>query len=356
MPAIFCLLMYTLLLPYLCSSFIYDLTKRRTLQIYMLAVGLILFAGLRSENTFSDTDAYYAHFLNVSDNGNFWEVPQERFEKGYLIFEKFVHKYVSHNPAWLIFIVSCVSIGSVFYLFKKEAINVWLCSYLFIALYLYIGGFVCPVRQSLAASLCIWSFFAIQKKRMLISTFLIFIATLFHSSAICFFVLLPLSYLPLNRKNIYIVIASSCVCFWGLETIIGTLGYGSSSYLDDENMKLGNILDLIKAIFILSFAYCAKVNNINREVVWLSIMTAVVSFLSLKLTVLSRASSYFEIYLIILLVNSAANLSRHNKIIVYTGLIIVAFCYLLMIFLYRPEWNRIDSYNTILNSVSCMFY
>lgn len=351
MPAIFVLLLYTLLVPYLCFSFIKDLNKRRRMQLYMLAAGLILFAGLRSESTFSDTDSYYSHFLNVSDNGNFWEVPKERFEPGYLIFEKFMHKYISHNPAWLIFIVSCFSIGTVFYLLKKEAKNLWLCSYLFIALYLYISAFVCPVRQSLAASLCIWSFFAIQNKRIILGALLIFVATFFHSSAICFFVLLPISYLPLNRKNIAIVILSSVVAFGGLGTIIETLGYGSSSYLDDGNMKFGNFLDLIKVISILLFAYFSKVKNSGREVIWLAIISGVAAFLSLKLTVLNRVTSYFEIFLIILLVNLASSLSRHNRDVVYIGLIVIGFLHLLIIYVYRPEWNRIDSYNTILNSI-----
>ena len=351
MPAIFCLLLYTLLLPYLCWSFISDLSKRRKLQFYMLSVGLILFAGLRSEDTFTDTDGYYMHFRNVLDYGNFWEIPKERFEPGYLIFEKFIHKYISHNPAWLIFIVSCFSIGTVFYLFKKEAKNLWLSSYLFIALYLYIGGFVCPVRQSLAASLCIWSFFAIQNKRIILGAFIIFLATFFHSSAICFLVLLPISYLPLNRKNIILVIVSSVLAFGALGSIIEMLGRGTSSYLEDENMQLGNILDLIKAISILLFAYFFKVKNSSREVIWLAIISGVAAFLSLKLTVLNRVTSYFEIFLIILLVNLASSLSRHNRDIVYIGLIVIGFLHLLIIYVYRPEWNRIDSYNTILNSI-----
>ena len=349
MPAIFVLLLYTLLVPYLCFSFIKDLNKRRRMQLYMLAAGLILFAGLRSESTFSDTDSYYLHFLNVSDNGNFWEVPKERFEPGYLIFEKFIHKYISHNPAWLIFIVSCFSIGTVFYLLKKEAKNLWLCSYLFIALYLYISGFVCPVRQSLAASLCIWSFFATQNRRIILSTLLILIATFIHSSAICFFVLLPISYLPLNRKNIIWVIVSSVLAFGALGSIIEMLGRGTSTYLEDENMQLGNILDLIKAISILLFAYFLKVKNSSREVIWLAIISSVAAFLSLKITVLNRVTSYFEVFLIILLVNLAYSLSRHNRSIVYIGLIMIGFIHLLLIYVYRPEWNRIDSYNTILN-------
>lgn len=351
MPAIFVLLLYTLLVPYLCFSFIKDLNKRRRMQLYMLAAGLILFAGLRSESTFSDTDSYYLHFLNVSDNGNFWEVPKERFEPGYLIFEKFIHKYISHNPAWLIFIVSCFSIGTVFYLLKKEAKNLWLCSYLFIALYLYISGFVCPVRQSLAASLCIWSFFATQNRRIILSTLLILIATFIHSSAICFFVLLPISYLPLNRKNIIWVIVSSVLAFGALGSIIEMLGRGTSTYLEDENMQLGNILDLIKAISILLFAYFLKVKNSSREVIWLAIISSVAAFLSLKITVLNRVTSYFEVFLIILLVNLAYSLSRHNRSIVYIGLIMIGFIHLLLIYVYRPEWNRIDSYNTILNSL-----
>lgn len=351
MPAIFVLLLYTLLVPYLCFSFIKDLNKRRRMQLYMLAAGLILFAGLRSESTFSDTDSYYSHFLNVSDNGNFWEVPKERFEPGYLIFEKFIHKYISHNPAWLIFIVSCFSIGTVFYLLKKEAKNLWLCSYLFIALYLYISGFVCPVRQSLAASLCIWSFFATQNRRIILSTLLILIATFIHSSAICFFVLLPISYLPLNRKNIIWVIVSSVLAFGALGSIIEMLGRGTSTYLEDENMQLGNILDLIKAISILLFAYFLKVKNSSREVIWLAIISSVAAFLSLKITVLNRVTSYFEVFLIILLVNLAYSLSRHNRSIVYIGLIMIGFIHLLLIYVYRPEWNRIDSYNTILNSL-----
>lgn len=351
MPAIFVLLLYTLLVPYLCFSFIKDLNKRRRMQLYMLAAGLILFAGLRSESTFTDTDSYYLHFLNVSDNGNFWEVPKERFEPGYLIFEKFIHKYISHNPAWLIFIVSCFSIGTVFYLLKKEAKNLWLCSYLFIALYLYISGFVCPVRQSLAASLCIWSFFATQNRRIILSALLILIATFIHSSAICFFVLLPISYLPLNRKNIILVIVSSVLAFGALGSIIEILGRGTSSYLEDENMQLGNILDLIKAVSILLFAYFFKVKNSSREVIWLAIISSVAAFLSLKITVLNRVTSYFEVFLIILLVNLAYSLSRHNRSIVYIGLIMIGFIHLLLIYVYRPEWNRIDSYNTILNSL-----
>lgn len=346
---IFTLLFSTILVAILSKQLTKNESKKLQIQCLLLGIGFILFAGLRSWDTFSDTDAYYAHFNNVSDIGAFWHVPEERFETGYLIIEKFFHKHVSSSPEVFILFVSSVVFSSVFLLLKREAKNIWFPAYLIVGFYLFVGGFVCPVRQSLATAVCIWGYFALKKKRVILSVLLILLACTIHSSAICVLVIIPASFLSVCRRNFFLIIICTFFCIGSFGSILELLGRGDSAYLLNEQNQLGNILDLAKTILILILYFLFYRGNKDRDrlLVWLSVITLCTSLMSLQITVLNRTSSYFELYLFILLTNTIYSMPRNKRMLYQCALLIVGFVYLYTIYTERPGWNRVNEYHTI---------
>ena len=346
---IFTLLFSTILVAILSKLFTQNVSKRQQIQFLLLCIGFILFAGLRSWDTFSDTDGYYAHFNKVSDISNFWQVPEERFETGYLIFEKFFHKHISSSPVVFILFISFVVFSSVFLLIKREAKSVWFPAYLIVGLYLFVSGLVCPVRQSLATAICFWGYFALKEKRVILSVLLILLASTIHSSAICFLVIVPACFLSVNRKNFFLITFCAIFCIGSFGSILDFLGKGDSVYLLDEKYQLGNILDLIKIALILIFFQLFYKENKDKKrlLVWLSIISLCSAVMSLKITALNRACSYFELYLFILLTNTIYGLPRNKRMLYQCALLMIGFVYLYTIYTEKSGWNRVNEYHTI---------
>lgn len=334
------------------SQFVRVEQKRRKFLLITLGTLLVLYAGLRGEYSLTDTDSYYGHFQGVSDRGAFWDVPYERFEHGYLIFEKFFHQNISDDPAWLIFCVSLLVFTVVIYTIYKECENIWLAVFLYIAFYVYVPH-ICAVRQSLAMLLCFISFFCMKRKKIIFAVALIALASTFHTSAIVFYLVIPLMYLPVSRRTTLLAIIGALVLFSGLGVILEFMGETDSTYLSGDMYKMANYLSLLRLGIMWLFIYKFNENLKDKDVrmlYWMSIMVVVMTFLALKLTVLSRTADYFTLFIIILFVNSIRNVRAPLRSAICVFAIAIGMANAYVVYTYRAYWNHIDEYYTIFGT------
>lgn len=232
-------------------------SKKKSIMLFMMFCILVAQIGLRWEMG-TDWTPYRNHF----EQEHTWESVLLNviigFELGYGIFVWFIH---SISDSYTVFLIIHALI---FYILIFKA-NLQLVTYPIFNLLLFYGlmmGLTGSNRQLLALAICLYSLkFAIMKKLM---PFLLcmFVAMLFHTSAILFSIYYFLNR-DLKKQMIFILLAISIVIgfssiplylFNGIASIFGeTLSQKAESYSDPSG--LGEIdlsaLGLLRRMIVL---------------------------------------------------------------------------------------------------------
>lgn len=325
------------------SLYMSDERKKQCLFL-TLAIQFCLIGGLRDFDTFNDSKSYSRHFYHVDDSGPFYEVPKQRMEKGYRIFEKFVHKYLSHEYAILFLITSFFSIGTAIYFFYKKSQLLWLTVFLYVGMRCYFVQ-IQAIRQSMAMALLLIAFLLLERRKYIIAVLITFLAVTFHSTAIIGLGMIPLFFIPLNRKNVLRFVFVAFIGIFFLANILTILGFGDSTYLKDENMQLGNIVSAVCYIALLIYVWQTGTDELlekDRMLVWGTLLCVICSITALLVTVFNRATEYFAFYALVLLSN-VVQTCRYKKshILIITMLVMAMYIGVLAL---KPGWNKAYPY------------
>lgn len=328
---------------YLVSSLYISKERKNKLVFLGIAMMLCMIGGLRDYDTFNDSASYSHHFYHVKDEGTFYKVPNQRMEKGYLIFEKFIHKYISHDYPILFLITSFFCIGTTLFFFYKKSECLWFSVFLWIGMRCYFMQ-IQAVRQSIAIALLLIAILLLEKRKNIVAVLFSLLATTFHSTSIIGLAMIPLYYIPLKKKYIFSFILLSFGGLFFLSFIFSVFGFGDSVYLKDDNMKLGNIIGLIcyLSVLIYSWKVGKDILENNRIVVWGTMLCVMCCIVSLWVTAFNRAASYFEPYALILLTN-ALQMSKYKKTHIVLICTLVFSMYIGVLVL-KPEWNKAYPY------------
>jgi len=247
---------------------------------YVLSVILILFAATRSEVGI-DWAAYENMFYHQH------ELISQNIEIGYSVINNFTEG-MSFNFTLLV-------ISSLSFLFLMAFINkfayfkiIALLVY-FTDMYFYLN--LSGMRQGIALSITLFSIVFIYQKRFLLFCLSIFVACLFHKTAIFFGVAYFSQYIRLTYKNIIIF---SFLAFFGsllfraLTPIIETLGYfrDVSLYTDSNynssfsqiDFLIGTCKRLIPLLMLLSVS---KLKGLQDNIIVKLYFVGLLCFLSL---------------------------------------------------------------------------
>lgn len=212
---------------------------------------LILFFSIRDFTVGTDTITYTKFFRDglLPQYYNF----NPEIEMGYQFFEYVILNF-THNYFWLFFFCSIIVIPSYFYIIKKYSTNYILSIFIFITFGIY-NFFFNGLRQGIAIAICFLALPLLIDKKKLKYLILIFIASLFHISALImlFFYFLVHSKIKLEYKMIFITVISSVVS--GI--IINYLANSNKRYeaygqIDEGS---GGYLTLCFYIFLGIFVY-----------------------------------------------------------------------------------------------------
>lgn len=329
---------------------------------YIFFIELAVILCFKSYVVGADSFGYYNIFLSIqnipvytSDTG---------IEQGYFLFNKLLG-CITNNPQ-IIFIATGLIISySISNLIYKKSNIVWLS----IIIYLTIGTFffnLSGLRQSIAISLCIFSYNFILQRKFISFLLTVLLASTFHLSALSFLIAYPLYNCKLNTKNLiialFIILFSIVFSKYFINLILYVFPY--QGYLDSEGRFARNIIggDIRSAsifktgINLFVFLFCLflwkKVKKASCSIymeikllILFSLTATIILFSSINATIFERVAMYFNVFYIILIPKIISYIEDKN-IKIISIIIILFFCllYSMIVSIYRPEWNSFLDY------------
>lgn len=209
-------LYYSLFLFFFFLSF-FDIEKVKTevkTTVYYFGVCLlILLSGFRWK-TGTDWDLYYYYFTMYD---RFGEFNNGQFEILYATYTYLIKSFTDSYSVFLM-ISATIIIGIKAIMIKK--LEPFFMVSLFAYYSLFIGDLF-AVRQSLAISISLFSFYYIIKQKKLFFLISVIVATLVHNSAVVLFLAYPLFYVKINNKTTVVIIVLSL--FLGVSGVMNLL-------------------------------------------------------------------------------------------------------------------------------------
>lgn len=325
-------------------------------RIFMIVsfVSLIILSGCRGLTVGTDTPMFVRGFSKVDGLADI-NVYENRFELGYRIFQCILAE-ISEDPHFLLFVSSLVTIVFLYILFYKYSDIPWYSVFVFVFMMFYYNS-MCLIRQYLAISLTCMAFTFLIEKKYAKFIVLSILAGLFHTSAFVFLIILPISFIPLKKKNRFYFIGAAIAAALLIERLMRVLirlvpKY--AGYLKSENYflqnKLGSFLNA--AVFLLFFIvidyiYAKYPSDDERTKLeyWVALIGFAIKLASIQGWIFSRVGTYFTIICCISLPNALSKLkSRNDKYIFASVILFCCIAYNMVIFFFRPYWSGVIPY------------
>lgn len=242
---------------------------KQTKQIkltFLILCSLILIGQMiliNPQGKLSDLTAYYNSFYNFHNISLNHLFTKYSYEYGFLLFNWVI---VNLTGSWKLYIIICYAIiyfCSFRFIFNNSS-NIYISVILLITLGFY-GFSLTGLRQTIAMSICIWSYEYIKKRNFIPFCVTMLLAFSFHKSAIVFFPLYFLGSMKLRPFN-FILIILFCLIIVSFSSII-------MEYFNDVFDKsygrevfgsyIGRFINLIIYIIILIISYLAYLTDKN---------------------------------------------------------------------------------------------
>ncbi|MEW4354206.1 EpsG family protein [Streptococcus pneumoniae] len=332
-------------------------------------MGLKLFvfyclATFRTLEIGNDTIVYYSLFSFISGSrAPDMHALSYRYEIGYLWLNQAI-SYITDN-FWVFLAIVTAIIYYAYYKFIEEySENSAFSVFLFFILGFW-GHTVNILRLQLALAMAIFAFLAFRKKKKLQTVLFMILAISFQRIAVVY--ILSFFIPPKIDKRIYtILLATSLAVLLFLPKILAIVAMVVpyfQVYLTDkhlvEDAKLASIIGiLIRLIFFIFSLYVFKTHDKDLSVkeqetfiyqINMIFISLLIMIISMRFSLLDRCQAFNWIFIITLIPNTLNLLKNwRNKVITFVA--IMAFCisYFLVINIYRPGWNHIYPYKTVL--------
>ena len=332
-----------------------NIKRRREIYFYLFFLQFFLLAGFRGLKVHPDTLSYVTHFCNISDKNFFWETEADRFNIGYLILEKFIHKHVSSSALGFNVLTSFIICLGSLSLFYKRAYHFGVAVFLY-----YVSGEffsqIGVLRESFAVVVSYFCFYFIENKKLILSIIFIFISISFHSSAIILLILFYLEWKSPSRLIrisffvLTLVVTYAIAPF--MEMILQLLAFETRYYYEGVDRGFASFNGFFNGIVGLTVTYSVYKMILNakflglesRYSTYINILYVylLISVLTLRLSILSRFLMYFNPFIFILISNLVFVDRKNLK---YALLAFSALMGNIVVKqLFRPEWIGIFPY------------
>ena len=341
-------LIWLALFPYMEITYNSVSKLQKQVFCFIVAILLILLAGVRKTNMGADTTVYLQalKYYQSLPRNTILSAPlvyPYDFEPGFFLLTKIAALY-SFSPTFFLFVIAALIYIPLCIFISHYSEN----PYISILVYFAFGFFGYSLgifRQLIAISFSLMAFHFIHKKQLLPYIASILFASLFHTSAL---ILLPfyfLSRLNPEKKHLFIILA--------LEAVLLVLGrplalfiinslplyakYIGGKY--DTSDTSYTMLMIYNLILIISFFIKDKEKNLQYARNAL-LMAIIILCLSYSITILGRAVLYYSIFLILLIPIIIDRIIVNNKLYFY-GICILSLIYF---FYYITKGSIIDPY------------
>lgn len=331
----------------------------------------IVLSALRSSGVGNDTTEYIRLFENISSAGNISGYSL-RYEAGYLYLNKLL-SLLSSNSQIIIIVTSIIIMGGFARFIYKYSNNLFLSVYLFFTLG-YFGMSMNTIRLNIAIVVVLFSYDFLREKKLIKFIITVFLASLFHRTAIIFLLAWPITKLKFSRKTIGVSVVCS-VSLYMFFPIILQLAlkffpiyqyYVGSTYLDG-NTRLASVMNFLVGLSILVFGIYTNYHNKERielsnklkntysndagNMLLLLLTGVSITLVSFNFNLLDRVGDYFFVFSIVYLPNAINSIRDKNKKLIFGFIVVVLFfVYSTMIQIMRPDWNVIYPYEFFFNN------
>lgn len=277
----------------------------------LMAGGLLfLYAALRAQDLHIDIPSYIESYEKYSKY-SYQEIcslfNKENFKDPTYYFVGWLFSHIFSNPQWwLAFVAACYLIPVAIIIYK-ESQNPLISFFAFLALGFFEFS-LSGLRQTLAMSFTILSYFGIKNRKPVLFVIMVLIASLFHQTALLFLVVYPIARLKLGIGHLMVFIVA-LVLFVGYQEPIKNflrdyLSDTQYSYYPEQGITLNLSGFVIQAaIFIFCLIYyptTSKKYEQSRILYNLSFMGVVFQLFASMIAELFRISMYFSFFNILL--------------------------------------------------------
>jgi hypothetical protein len=309
-------------------------------KLALLLFFMFVMASFRRYDVGNDTQSYLNFFKQMSYGNISYD---SRIEIGYRYLNIFV-SYFAENFTWILLLSSAFLFVVLYRFFKRYSDNLILCGVLF-----WLIGFITIVsatRQAIAIGfIYIAIYFLVKRIRIPFIAFVI-VATLFHSPAIIFLILLPLLNIKLTIKSVTVITLSITMLTLStgvfIKLIISFFDSYYANYIGTQSGILAVLFhSLIGLIFILidelinkkrsREIYSKRIYNLAK---WSTLAYSCFSIVSYNISIAGRVSYYFIPAMILYI----SFVCKNNKIVTAVFIMVLILYNILAIWL-RPEWN-----------------
>ncbi|RIW36054.1 EpsG family protein [Bacillus salacetis] len=348
------------------------------LSIIILLLPLFILAGFRATTVGNDTLNYYTTFLSVSQE-NLFSSTVSRLEIGYIFLMRIIGNlglsYLGFQIITTAFIF--LSIGRFIY---KYSLNPALSVFVFVTSRMFFGTMNIS-RQYIAIAILLYSIDFLKKREFTKFFIIVFLASLFHSSALVFLILYPIALVKLNKKRIILFIGVGTILSIIFDNVIQLVinltnkyqGYLDSQYFNFEGNTAIYFQLAIYFIFFIVGSYTGywksdynnikeinsntinkrirKSNNkgvtITNEMIWYvaALLTFIIGIVGLNSTIMDRIAMYFSVFYLAYIPSLITKIrSKHIRVIIINGIILGLFLSFCIVMIYRPNWNTVFPY------------
>lgn len=349
----------------------------RKIYLWITFSLLFILSAFRSIVIGNDT-AYYvnlyeyfgdsSNFLSISNLFAIDNIINSRIEPGYVLLNMVLN--IFSNEYLLLFVITSLFIlGTWKAHLLRNSEMVWLSLLLFFNLrffYFTLSG----LRQAIAMSIILISYEYLKKRNLKLFVICVFVASLFHLSALVFLIAYPLTKFKANFKLFCYFLLIAVIGYISFDKILGILlsmfpkykMYLASSYLDGS-VKLASIINFLVTLSISLFGIILT-NKIYKQNKYSSykhekfeetnilnnmlIISTVLAFISIKASIIGRFHMYFFMFTVIYIPKLLSFIDNKILKIIITYIIVILFIlYNLIILYYRPEWQNVYPYKFI---------
>lgn len=312
---------------------------------------LFLYAAFRAHNLQPDIPVYVDYFrknafLSFDEVKEFFDGKYK--DPFYHFFAWCFSKVFSDAQCWLAF-VSLAYVSSVGILVYKESESPVLSLLAFISL-TYFEFSLSGLRQTLAMSLTMLSYFCIKKKKLLSFIVLVLLASLFHKSALIFLIIYPIARTKIDKWHLLVAVLAGGMFFLG-ESYIRTF---MQNFLVDTQYEgyIERTVGLSIAGFVIQaciFFFCIVYHSAvtkrykHATILYnLAFVGLVFQLFSSMIAEVFRISMYFSFFNI-LLIPMAISVEKDDRIRILEtlgiGLAFVAYMFVVGIPEYAFFWS-----------------
>jgi len=261
-------ILFVVLILVFASNNVEDNPNLEKIIFYSSSFILILFAGLRANIVGTDTNNYISMFLSKNNQEQSIFEIEGNIEIGYLFLQQIAY-FVSSKYWSILTLIAIVSVIPTYYVVRELTQNVIISIFVYITLGIYLLFFNAG-RQGISVAISTVGLLYILDRSLVKYLLCLFIASLFHKTALIMIPFYFIIILPFSTKRVLLFLVIGFFSFYFLSTIL-------SSISPDVESRYGVYEDrgatggfLLAAFFIIvALLFVGFRNEISEENLYL---------------------------------------------------------------------------------------